>query len=78
MPFKSVFNVLASLLAVQCLAVQAYPLNNPDVYDMVWRTGRATYYGGPTDQWSIHSGDLEQYQSGRSTCAAQVIVIHAT
>lgn len=25
-------------------------------YDMQWRTGRSTFYGGPTDSWSIHSG----------------------
>lgn len=25
-------------------------------YDMQWRTGRSTFYGGPTDSWSIHKG----------------------
>lgn len=25
-------------------------------YDMQWRSARSTFYGGPTDGWSIHSG----------------------
>ncbi|KAL6761931.1 RlpA-like double-psi beta-barrel-protein domain-containing protein-containing protein [Haematococcus lacustris] len=29
--------------------------------DWVWRSGRATHYGGPGDPWSIHQGSCQYY-----------------
>lgn len=60
MTSKRLIKILASCLALAFVAVQVEGIAPP--YDMVWRTGRATYYGGPTDAWSIHAGKVEDRQ----------------
>lgn len=55
MTSKRLIQTLASFLSLALVSVHVKGIAPP--YDMVWRTGRATYYGGPTDSWSIHSGE---------------------
>lgn len=48
--------LLRTLTSFLALASGCIPRASCITYDMQWRTGRATFYGGPTDPWSIHAG----------------------